>query len=435
MREKERDGGKGEQKLRASLFLMSSGPTFLSAGRPLRERHELPTPAFGCPRGEPAPPESSAAPAGRSPCGGGRAREKGPGRATQEHALRTGPTYEGRKKGGKVCRMRGRSCSGGAVGGPKKTAQALTRRAQRRVRFNRERLAEEEAQEREGVWARAAASDSAPPLLPAARGRRREAPGGEARSLVAARGLRRRGPSRTERRSKIDHHELGEGCGKISFGKGITARVRGAGGARRSCRGVRAEVRGERDGGDATACAAPKSARRCPGSRQVVAIGPSIPSAPNLKHKIFQLVHLLGVAARVPQLAATLVMALCAIAGPLASRGRRPGAHALLLGAGVFLATVLTTTAATTGVLLITAAPDLCTALLPAAAVVHGACVARAWRVGPLALAFALSPLPGRRRSGVRALSDPIRALRRHAVGIADLQDRADGVVVATTVS
>ncbi|CAK0883665.1 unnamed protein product [Prorocentrum cordatum] len=85
MREKERDGGKGEQKLRASLFLMSSGPTFLSAGRPLRERHELPTPAFGCPRGEPAPPESSAAPAGRSPCGGGRAREKGPGRATQEH--------------------------------------------------------------------------------------------------------------------------------------------------------------------------------------------------------------------------------------------------------------------------------------------------------------------------------------------------------------
>ncbi|CAK0883657.1 unnamed protein product [Prorocentrum cordatum] len=64
---------------------MSSGPTFLSAGRPLRERHELPTPAFGCPRGEPAPPESSAAPAGRSPCGGGRAREKGPGRATQEH--------------------------------------------------------------------------------------------------------------------------------------------------------------------------------------------------------------------------------------------------------------------------------------------------------------------------------------------------------------
>ncbi|CAK0883660.1 unnamed protein product, partial [Prorocentrum cordatum] len=191
MREKERDGGKGEQKLRASLFLMSSGPTFLSAGRPLRERHELPTPAFGCPRGEPAPPESSAAPAGRSPCGGGRAREKGPGRATQEHA-------------------------------------------------------EEEAQEREGVWARAAASDSAPPLLPAARGRRREAPGGEARSLVAARGLRRRGPSRTERRSKIDHHELGEGCGKISFGEGKTKQL--------SCRGVRAEVRGERDGGDATAC-------------------------------------------------------------------------------------------------------------------------------------------------------------------------------------
>ncbi|CAK0883662.1 unnamed protein product, partial [Prorocentrum cordatum] len=152
--------------------------------------------------------------------------------------------------------MRGRSCSGGAVGGPKKTAQALTRRAQRRVRFNRERLeeaeveeaeeAEEEAQEREGVWARAAASDSAPPLLPAARGRRREAPGGEARSLVAARGLRRRGPSRTERRSKIDHHELGEGCGKISFGEGKTKQL--------SCRGVRAEVRGERDGGDATAC-------------------------------------------------------------------------------------------------------------------------------------------------------------------------------------
>ncbi|CAK0883668.1 unnamed protein product [Prorocentrum cordatum] len=146
MREKERDGGKGEQKLRASLFLMSSGPTFLSAGRPLRERHELPTPAFGCPRGEPAPPESSAAPAGRSPCGGGRAREKGPGRATQEHGrTEKGPMPReeqglGRKKGGKVCRMRGRSCSGGAVGGPKKTAQALTRRAQRRVRFNRERL-------------------------------------------------------------------------------------------------------------------------------------------------------------------------------------------------------------------------------------------------------------------------------------------------------
>ncbi|CAK0883658.1 unnamed protein product, partial [Prorocentrum cordatum] len=159
---------------------------------------------------------------------------------------RTGSSYAGawRKKGGKVCRMRGRSCSGGAVGGPKKTAQALTRRAQRRVRFNRERLeAEEEAQEREGVWARAAASDSAPPLLPAARGRRREAPGGEARSLVAARGLRRRGPSRTERRSKIDHHELGEGCGKISFGEGKTKQLRTGGGQGRERRWGRHRLR------------------------------------------------------------------------------------------------------------------------------------------------------------------------------------------------
>ncbi|CAK0883667.1 unnamed protein product [Prorocentrum cordatum] len=83
---------------------MSSGPTFLSAGRPLRERHELPTPAFGCPRGEPAPPESSAAPAGRSPCGGGRAREKGPGRATQEHGrTEKGPMPREEQGLGRAC--------------------------------------------------------------------------------------------------------------------------------------------------------------------------------------------------------------------------------------------------------------------------------------------------------------------------------------------